>query len=74
MRAQAAIPVSKASVRLGLSEFRTRELIRMGLIPAFRPGGRKYLIREEDLEAFIKSRRVIGNNRGATAGETGGEA
>ncbi|NLI77476.1 MAG: helix-turn-helix domain-containing protein [Candidatus Riflebacteria bacterium] len=49
------LTVAEVARRLGLSTDRTRYLVRIGRIPAFRPGGRKYLIRPEDLEAFIRA-------------------
>jgi len=46
--------VETASTRLGLSEERVRQLIRVGQIKATKIGG--WLIRPEDLDDFIRSR------------------
>lgn len=41
---------------LGLSIDSCRRLVREKKIKAFRPSGRIYMIRDEDLQAFIESR------------------
>ena len=46
--------VEEVAHQLGLSEERIRQLIRLGEIKATKIGG--WLIRPEDLEAFIRSR------------------
>ena len=52
------LTVKQIAKKLGLSEYRIRELIRGKQIRAVKIG--RWLVKPEDLERFINSRRNIG--------------
>jgi excisionase family DNA binding protein len=56
--AKAHLSVSEAAEELGISETLARDLIRGGLLAAYRFGPRKTVVYREDLETFRRSRKV----------------
>ncbi len=51
-----ALSVPEVCTALGLSPLTVRRLIGAGTLPAFKPGGRRWRVRQADLEAYIAER------------------
>lgn len=54
--------VTQAAAYTGLRPATIRELIKSKVLPATRPGGKLLLIRQSDLDAYLKRNPVVDNS------------